>query len=439
MNQLLQMFIKLSLHCQREDVASKVIDLIFELLLSTRPHIFNIQLVKEIMANPVGFVNQFQPEKQKYVLSGIANVFVFPIPSETYTQEMFNQNIGPYTLFVQNSLLTPFIQYAQQGNIVGMNELCKTITMIVKDKDYFEVLTKQLIVQPFIPLLKDIIPQLLTKCNEECLSMLLQLVMKFELSLGEVIEEDVIIPLCSTLFMLFNGKIQMIIQQNNKYMDKSLVSFIKILHLYTRSLYQHHQNKLSNQTINSLLMQSMTMITNSIFTELNENTLGKKIFKVSVSLFFEISKSLYNQLIINDQYNQLFQTLTIKIISSRDIELVKDIINQMKEFNNETQYFQSDEFQTKNLFYCVELFEILRKNEHSIDDLIELIYLLLPQNITNYQQFIQCILQSFFQKYSQIDDHQKQFTLQSLIQTTEYEIFYQNIEYFINDMNCYLN
>ena len=439
MNQLLQLFIQISSNCQNADVSSKVIDLIFELILSTRPNIFNIQLVKEIMAKPIEFANQFGVDKKKYILSGIANVFVFPIPSENYTQEMFNQNIGPYTTFIQNAFLTPFVQYVQQGNVDEINNLCKIITMIVKDKDYFEVLTKQLIVQPFIPLLKDIIPQVLQNCNEECLSILLLLLTKFELSLGEVIQEDVILPLCSTLFMIFNGKIQMIIQQNNKILDKALVSFVKILHLYIKSLNKHHADKLTNQTINQLIMQPFTMITNTIFNELNENTSGQKIFKVALSLFFEISQVLFNQFVTNEQFTSVLQSLSLKIISSRDIELAKLMISALKEFNQETQYFNYPQFQQTYLPYSLELLEIIRKNEHSIEDITELLYLILTSDLNKYIQSLQIILQKFFQRHPQINEHQKQYTIQLFMKDTDYETFYDAVEYFINDMNCYLN
>ncbi|BFU23140.1 hypothetical protein CL6EHI_040630 [Entamoeba histolytica] len=437
-NQLIIQFIQIATACSNTEVSSKVIDLLFELILACRPEIYQIPIVQEILRNGTSFINKFPMVLRKYVISGMSDIIVLPMPDSIFKQANYEQNATGYKLLIEENVIQPIVQCFQTNTFNNYRDLCKTIQMIVKNKEDLNNLNKQMILLPLNPLMNDILPKTLPVMNIELLHYTLTLYYNILTQLHSAMDEQSVGNFIEILFKIFNGKISMIIEENERHSNSSLSLFIKILCFFVKEWRYRNKNK-SNTLYISILMKSYSLITVDIVNNMNIKTIGNSIFREGYLLFFRICDVYFEELSKNYQFFGMINQMILQGFSLPDIELVKLIIENVLELNMNKKLFIHPTFKANTVTFCIQLLNVLIKNEHSQEETIDLLYNILDADAPSLLQSFNIVLHSFFQQHPQLTEQQKNDTTQLFANAIDLPTFSFATQQFINDMNCYFN
>ncbi|KAL7714558.1 hypothetical protein QTN25_007864 [Entamoeba marina] len=289
---------------------------------------------------------------------------------------------------------------------------------------------------PLLPLLTEILPTVLPNLPSIAIHSTLSMLHKLLISLHSSLDETVVVNLLEILMNMFTGKVLTIIQSNDKHLNKSLSLFIEIISLYIKEWKYRFKGDPSD-LYSSTIFNAFNFCVNDIASSLSTNSAGNQLFRNAFSLLFTVIDVHWVDLSQHQDFFNMAATMILNGMTLPDIEMVRLIIDLLIALNNRRHVFSHQCFKSILPSFCVTILKILVDNEHSIDDLTNLLYTILDSDVPSLLQSFNTILNHFFNDFN-LSPTQKNSISLLFTNATDLPTFSFSIQLFINDMNCYL-
>ncbi|ELP83668.1 hypothetical protein EIN_467720 [Entamoeba invadens IP1] len=434
--QLLTLFIQTVTQCKEDKVCEQVVDLYFELVLACRPEVFNLNIVNEMMKDSVTFVRRFCSPARKYVAIGVSEIYVFPNTNSNFTKKDLEERFGVFQNFVSEIVVKPIIEMCQTNQFGEYPDVCKILKGIVKGKETLNGVNKQLIVGTLGRLISEIFPQALRVMDAHNIRVTLVTIREIIQYMSSALDERGIVEVLTIMMESFKGKIRSFVESGEKEINKTMCLVILIGEIYVKEW--SHKTKGKSEVYTQTVMRLMNFVVDEVLTTLDDKSIGNELYRDSVSLFFNISEAVFNEVGNKVEFYVMVVQLVIKLIGMSDIELAKEVIEKIQLLGTTKKFFVQPIFKEMKVQFVVELLGIAVVTPHSIDDIVGLLYYVMDSDVPSLLVSFYNVLDLFFNKYPNISVENKNEVKSLFVNAQDMPTFTFAMSQFVNDMHCYL-